>query len=255
MPISIIDAASLPLILLVNAKMLPSVAVKQLTRVAVARQGYRSALVASGSSLRRPVASTGLNGSRSQLAQATSAFHSSTASRGWFSKDSSAPPAIETTSQLASSSSPASSHVSQVVDSATVAPSSTSDSIFAPFLQYFDGLVPYLHELPNYLGLSGSSYAYTLSIVLVTLTLRTALTLPLQLWTRRRVRRYEEQLTPVWDAISGQHGLPLTMMQKCRRQGKSYQSYTQELEAEVRRAATVISQDRLILTFAGLTSM
>lgn len=108
-----------------------------------------------------------------------------------------------------------------------------------PILQTFDPLVPYLHQLPEMLGLSGHPHAYAISIVVGTFFMRTAVTLPFQIWSRRRMQRLKDEVVPRWNVLRSKTGLPERRMKETiRRQGRnmeSYEVYKDGLEKEVRR--------------------
>ena len=93
--------------------------------------------------------------------------------------------------------------------------------------------IPYVHSLPEYLHLSGSPHGYALSIVVLTFFLRSTITLPFQLWARKRQARLQEEVMPRWNVLKGKEGLPLVKMKQARRQGKPFKVYKKELEEEV----------------------
>lgn len=127
------------------------------------------------------------------------------------------------------SSAASSSSAFSSASSAASASTTWSDSI----LSTFDPLIPYVHSLPEYLHLSGSPHGYALSIVVLTFFLRSTITLPFQLWARKRQARLQDEVMPRWNVLKGKDGLPLVKMKEARRQGKPFEVYKKELEEEV----------------------
>ncbi len=84
-----------------------------------------------------------------------------------------------------------------------------------------------LHPLPTP---SGPSYAIT--IILVTLLVRTTTTLPTTLWSRARGRRLREEVKPKMEIVNAR--LAIEVMKECRRAGLGYDTYKVELKKRVR---------------------
>lgn len=82
-------------------------------------------------------------------------------------------------------------------------------------------------ELPQILG--GTSYAAT--IVLVTLLLRSSITLPMIAWQRRRVRRVQELVVPA--AKQWMSTAKYALRAEFRKSNKSYEEYVATLNARV----------------------
>ncbi|KAK0539401.1 hypothetical protein OC835_001150 [Tilletia horrida] len=99
-------------------------------------------------------------------------------------------------------------------------------------------VVPAIQSLPPLLApyLPGplAAYPITTSLILITCTLRTAVTLPAALWQRARSRRMAEDVYPIWEQMKKQ--LPLQVRDRCRRAGKSYDEFRTELEAEMKKS-------------------
>ncbi|CAD6915672.1 unnamed protein product [Tilletia laevis] len=114
-------------------------------------------------------------------------------------------------------------------------PSSPSHSALA---DTFNSLVPALQALPPtiapYLPGPLASYPITTSLVLLTLTLRSTVTLPVALWQRARSRRMARDVYPIWEQMK--KDLPLQVRTKCRRAGKSYEQFRVELQVEMKKA-------------------
>lgn len=101
-----------------------------------------------------------------------------------------------------------------------------STSLFAPVL-------PYIEQLPTWIGLTpGAPHAYAVSLVVATIALRTAVTLPVTLWQRARTRRMAEVVGPQWEELK--RDLPVDVGRRCRVQRKSHAEYKSELEKEMR---------------------
>jgi hypothetical protein len=82
-------------------------------------------------------------------------------------------------------------------------------------------------SLPQLFG--GAPYA--LSIVLMTIALRSSITMPLTVWQRRRVRRVQEKVVPAakkWMAVARYN-----LRTEFRRAGKGYEEYVAELNKQV----------------------
>ncbi|KAK0522222.1 hypothetical protein OC842_006526, partial [Tilletia horrida] len=111
-------------------------------------------------------------------------------------------------------------------------------------------VVPAIQSLPPLLApyLPGplAAYPITTSLILITCTLRTAVTLPAALWQRARSRRMAEDVYPIWEQMKKQ--LPLQVRDRCRRAGKSYDEFRTELEAEV-------SPSRIFFTAGPLVAL
>lgn len=88
-----------------------------------------------------------------------------------------------------------------------------------------------LQDLPSLLHLSGSPYAYALSIVALTYVLRTTFTLPAVLWQRGRNDRLQRQVLPAWQELKAT--LPQKVAVQCRRAGLSYEEFEVKMQAEV----------------------
>ncbi|KAK0539368.1 hypothetical protein OC834_000087 [Tilletia horrida] len=99
-------------------------------------------------------------------------------------------------------------------------------------------VVPAIQSLPPLLApyLPGplAAYPITTSLILITCTLRTAVTLPAALWQRARSRRMAEDVYPIWEQMKKQ--LPLQVRDRCRRAGKSYDEFRTALEAEMKKS-------------------
>lgn len=114
--------------------------------------------------------------------------------------------------------------------------SSTSTILPESISNLITPLAPYLHDLPSTLHLSvfETSYPQAISILILTFLLRSTITLPISIWSRSRTRRMVELLLPEWNADKKK--LPIQVLKRCRRAGKSYEEYQQELKAEVSSA-------------------
>lgn len=82
-------------------------------------------------------------------------------------------------------------------------------------------------ELPHLLG--GTSYAAT--IVLLTLFLRSSITLPMIIWQRRRIRRVQELVVPA--AKEWMSSAKYALRAEFRKANKSYEQYVTTLNARV----------------------
>jgi inner membrane protein COX18 len=98
---------------------------------------------------------------------------------------------------------------------------------------YMEQLVPWFEQLPQLLHLPTSSHQYAISIVLLTIALRSAITLPVTLWQRKRAKRMVELVAPEWNRLKER--LPESVAKRSRRQGLSYEAYEKELKKEVRK--------------------
>jgi len=106
-----------------------------------------------------------------------------------------------------------------------------STSIMEPF-------IPLIEQLPELLHLPPSTHSYAISIVILTVILRTAITLPVTLWQRKRIRRMTELVVPKWNSLKVK--LPELVAKRCRKQRKSYEEYEVELQKEVREKETAL---------------
>lgn len=104
---------------------------------------------------------------------------------------------------------------------------STVTSMLAPLKPYIEALPAILH-LPE-----GTPHAYALAIAITTVLLRSAVTLPITLWQRRRTRRMVQLVAPQWAQLK--QTLPISVAKRCRKEGKSYEAYEKELQKEVRQ--------------------
>ncbi|UZJ51934.1 hypothetical protein CBS101457_001254 [Exobasidium rhododendri] len=112
-------------------------------------------------------------------------------------------------------------------------------------------LVPFIEHLPELLHLPPSAHNYAISIVLLTVLLRSVITLPVTLWQRRRTQRMIELVVPKWDLLK--KSLPESVAKRSRRQGKSYEAYEKELGKELKtqlRALTTKYKCNPTATFA-----
>ncbi|KAE8255784.1 hypothetical protein A4X13_0g2909 [Tilletia indica] len=145
------------------------------------------------------------------------------------------------TTRLAGSSS--SSRISRVVTARAFHSSPptafrTSQPTHSVFADTFNSLVPVLQSIPPtiapYLPSPLSSYPISCSLILITLTLRSTITLPVALWQRARTRRMARDVYPIWEQMKKE--LPLQVRDKCRRAGKSYDEFRVELEVEMKKS-------------------
>ncbi|PWN37599.1 uncharacterized protein FA14DRAFT_113019, partial [Meira miltonrushii] len=89
--------------------------------------------------------------------------------------------------------------------------------------------VPYIEQLPTYIGLSADApHAYVISIVVATIAMRTAITLPVTIWQRARTRRMTEIVGPKWEQMK--RDLPIDVARRCRVQKKTHAEYKVELQ-------------------------
>ncbi len=108
-----------------------------------------------------------------------------------------------------------------------------------PFLPY---LSETLQQLPSTLGISGP-HATAVTIVLVTIVLRSSLTLPAALWQRARSQRMAELVLPEFEAAKKR--LPVEIGRKMARKRASMKEYQLELNKEVRHPTSARgSRDR-----------
>lgn len=80
------------------------------------------------------------------------------------------------------------------------------------------------HPLPT--------FGYTGTIVLLTLALRSSVTLPTAMWARARMRRFREHVLPRMKLENDT--LAVEIARRCRRDKKGYDEYKKELKSEVR---------------------
>ena len=71
------------------------------------------------------------------------------------------------------------------------------------------------------------------SIILLTLLLRSWITLPVTFWQRARIRRAALHVAPEMTAINKR--LAVDVMRDCRKRGVDYEGYKKELKAQVSR--------------------
>jgi hypothetical protein len=74
--------------------------------------------------------------------------------------------------------------------------------------------------------------SYGTTIVLLTLTLRTAITLPMALWSRARLKRIRTIVQPEMKLLNEK--LAVEVMKDCRKRGLGYEDYRAELKKQVR---------------------
>lgn len=79
------------------------------------------------------------------------------------------------------------------------------------------------HPLPT--------FGYTGTIVLLTLALRSSVTLPTAMWARARMRRFREHVIPRMKLEN--ETLAIEVLKRCRREKKGYDEYKKELKSEV----------------------
>lgn len=91
--------------------------------------------------------------------------------------------------------------------------------------------MPYLEQLPELLHLPPSAHSYAISIAIVTVLLRSCITLPAALWQRARTRRMVELVVPEWEKLKEE--LPRLVAKRCRKERKSYEEYEKTLKKEV----------------------
>lgn len=94
-----------------------------------------------------------------------------------------------------------------------------------PYVQYID-------QLPQLLHLPPSAHSYAISVAILTVVVRSCITLPISLWQRARMKRMEEFVAPRWEQIK--KDLPVIVAKRSRREKKSYEEYEKELKKEVR---------------------
>ncbi|KAE8267959.1 hypothetical protein A4X09_0g4393 [Tilletia walkeri] len=147
------------------------------------------------------------------------------------------------TTRLAGSASSSSSRISRVVTARAFHSSPptafrTSQPTHSAFADTFNSLVPVLQSIPPtiapYLPSPLSSCPISCSLILITLTLRSTITLPVALWQRARTRRMARDVYPIWEQMKKE--LPLQVRDKCRRAGKSYDEFRVELEVEMKKS-------------------
>lgn len=150
------------------------------------------------------------------------------------------PPALV----LASRSFSLSSHSAPPVDAAPPIPSPAADpappakpvlsDIFAPDSlpdpTFFEPLSNALLSMPSSLSLS-----YLAFIPIATIIYRTLLTLPFNIWQRRRIARFANDVLPL--VKKEQARIALETRADCRRAGKSYEEYQKEFQKRVGRGS------------------
>ncbi|MCO5584865.1 hypothetical protein L7F22_038797 [Adiantum nelumboides] len=137
---------------------------------------------------------------------------------------------------ISSSAQPISS-TSSALDSITSLPQTTGGDVTS---SYFASIVPYVEQMPTYIGLSvDSPHAYVISIIVATIAMRTAITLPVTIWQRARTRRMTEIVGPKWEQMK--RDLPIDVARRCRVQKKTHEEYKVELHK------TLKSELRLLL--------
>ncbi|KDN53209.1 hypothetical protein K437DRAFT_253222 [Tilletiaria anomala UBC 951] len=99
------------------------------------------------------------------------------------------------------------------------------------WLPILPSLTHALQDLPAALHLSGP-YATSFAIVILTLTLRTTISLPVTFWQRRRSRRMVDHVLPEWQAAKSR--LPVEIGKKMARRRASRAEYQLELNKAAR---------------------
>lgn len=139
---------------------------------------------------------------------------------------------------------PSSDPSSESPSSSDVLPPSTFSPPTKPSLSDFlpPAVVPdptYLEPLSTiFLSLPPTlSLSYAAFIPLFTILYRTATTLPVVLWQRRRTRRFAELVIPRLKKEQGE--LALKTRDECRRLGKSYEEYQKVFQKRVRSKITL----------------
>lgn len=127
---------------------------------------------------------------------------------------------LRNASSIASTSSASSSSIEGLAAQS----SDASISLLSSYATYID-------QLPQLLHLPPSTHAYAISIVLLTVTLRSIVTLPVTLWQRKRTKRMVDHVVPQWQDLKST--LPQMVAKRCRREKKSYEEYEKELKREV----------------------
>ena len=94
---------------------------------------------------------------------------------------------------------------------------------------FFASIVPYIEQMPTYIGLSvDSPHAYVISLIVATIAMRTTITLPVTIWQRARTRRMTEIVGPKWEQMK--RDLPIDVARRCRVQKKTHAQYKVELQ-------------------------
>ena len=104
--------------------------------------------------------------------------------------------------------------------------STTATGLLQPYWDLIHAISEGFLALPSALHLS-----YATSIVLVTLILRSSITLPLTFWQRRRVRRIGEKVVP--ELKSWMSRAKYTLRAEYRKKNMPYDAYVKELNRRV----------------------
>ncbi|BGP09610.1 Cytochrome c oxidase assembly protein COX18, mitochondrial [Rhodotorula toruloides] len=143
-----------------------------------------------------------------------------------FSLSSSTPPPVES---APSPSTPDLSSPAKPVLSDLFAPDSLPDPTF------FEPLSDALLSIPSSLSLS-----YLAFIPIATILYRAALTLPFNVWQRRRIARFANDVLPL--VKKEQARIALETRSDCRRAGKSYEEYLKEFQKRAKKEAYAIAR-------------
>lgn len=116
-----------------------------------------------------------------------------------------------------------------------------SQGLPSPEISALSPLVDGLAQLPSLLHLTATPYPYAISIIILTLVFRGTVALPVTVWQRARMQRMAQEVVPRWEVAK--KTLPREIMIRCKRKGKSFNEYKQELAAEV-SLRTEIAEER-----------
>lgn len=148
---------------------------------------------------------------------------------------------ISTSSQSVESSSSA-------LDSITSLPQTAGGDVVT---SYFASIVPYIEQMPTYIGLSADApHAYVISIIVATIAMRTAITLPVTIWQRARTRRMTEIVGPKWEQMK--RDLPIDVGRRCRVQKKTHAEYKIELQKTLKTELRILMKKNKCAPLATL---
>lgn len=99
------------------------------------------------------------------------------------------------------------------------------------WLPFLPSLSTALQALPEALHITGP-YATSITILLVTVALRSTITLPITIWQKRSLNRMADKVIPEWKEAHKR--LPAEVGRKMARKRASMAEYKLELNKEVR---------------------
>ncbi|WWC58520.1 uncharacterized protein I303_101063 [Kwoniella dejecticola CBS 10117] len=133
----------------------------------------------------------------------------------------------------------------------TLHTASTTDEQLTPVSTFFDFIV---HPLSDGLMDIPHPWGYGVSIIFLTLVVRSVFTLPISLWQRKRSLRVKNLVQPELKVINER--LAQSVMIDCRKRGVGYEQYTLELRRQVEKAQKALhkkySTNPTITTYSPL---